>query len=104
MPALSTWVSYITIVGVIIAVVALTKNRIQNWATRRAVFQLEFWAWQHIPVSPASSVTKRTKVHLRLQQLCHNVTLRLVPIQYRVSLYSLQRKVDEELKGQHGSR
>lgn len=98
MPALSTWVSYITIFGVILAVVALTKNKVQNWATRRAVLQLEFWAWQHIPVSPANSVTRTTRVRLKLQQLCHNATLRLVPIQYRASLYSLQRKVDEELK------
>ena len=98
MPALSTWVAYITIIGVILALFALSRSRIQNWATSRAVYQLKFWAWQHIPVSPASSVTRHRKVHLWLQQLCHSATMRLVPILYRASLYQLQKTVDEELK------
>ena len=98
MPALSTWVAYITIIGVILALFALTRSRIQNWATSRAVYQLKFWAWQHPPVSPASAVTRRRKVHLWLQQLCHSATMRLVPILYRASLYQLQMTVDEELK------
>ena len=98
MPALSTWVAYITIIGVILALVALTRNRIQNWATRRAVYQLKFWAWQHIPISPASARTRRMRALLWFQQLRHNATMRLVPILYRASLYQLQQIVEEELK------
>lgn len=98
MPALSTWVSYITIFGVILAVVALTKNTIQNWATRRAVYQFKFWSWQHIPVSPASFVTRRRKVRLWFQRLRFRTTMLLVPIQYRASLIQLGQTVDEELK------
>ena len=90
--------SYITIMGVILALVALTRGRIQNWATRRAVYQLEFWSWQHIPVSPASAVTRRRKVKLWFQRLRNRATMLLVPILYRASLYQLQRTVDEELK------
>ena len=97
-PALSTWVAYTTIFGVVLALLALTRSRIQNWATRRAVYQLKFWAWQHTPVSPASAVTRRTKMRLWCQQRCHNATLRLVPIVYRASLVRLQEVVDEELK------
>lgn len=95
--ALSTWVAYITIVGVILALLGLTRNRIQNWATRRAVFHLKFWSWQHIPVSPASAVTRRRRALLYWQRLRHDATLYLVPIQYRVALIQLEQKVDEEL-------
>lgn len=98
MPALSTWASYITIFGVVLAVVALTKNKIQNWATRRAVYQLKFWWWQHIPVSPASAVTRQRKVRLWFQRLRHRTTMLLVPILYRASLHHLEQTVDEELK------
>ena len=97
MPALSTWVAYTTIIGVILALIALTRNRIQNWATRRAVYQLKFWSWQHIPVGPASARTRRMKVRLCFQQLRHSATMRLVPILYRASLHELERVVDEEL-------
>ena len=98
MPALSTWVAYTTIIGVILALFALFWSRIQNWATSRAVYQLKFWAWQHIPVSPASAVTRRKKMRLWFQQLRQSATLRLVPILYRASLYQLQETVDQELK------
>ena len=98
MPALSTWVAYTTIIGVILALFALSWSRIQNWATSRAVYQLKFWAWQHIPVSPASAVTRRKKMRLWFQQLRQSATLRLVPILYRASLYQLQETVDQELK------
>ena len=98
-PALSTSVAYTTIIGVILALLALTRSRIQNWATRRAVYQLKFWAWQQTPVSaPASAVTRRTKMGLWFQQRSRNATLRLVPIVYRASLYKLQTTVADELE------
>ena len=97
--ALSTSVAYTTIIGVILALLALTRSRIQNWATRRAVYQLKFWAWQQTPVSaPASAVTRRTKMGLWFQQRSRNATLRLVPIVYRASLYKLQTTVADELE------
>ena len=97
-PALSTWVAYTTIFGVVLALLALSRSRIQNWATRRVVYQLKFWAWQHIPVSPASAVTRRKKMRLWFQQLRHDATMGLVPIVYRASLIQLEEIVDEELK------
>ena len=97
-PALSTWVAYTTIFGVILALLALTRSRIQNWATRLAVYQLKFWAWEHIPVGPPIAVTRRQRMCLRIQQLCHSATLRLVPVVYRVSLFQLEETVDEEIK------
>lgn len=98
-PAFSTWVACTTIFGVILALFAFFRSRIQNWATRRAVYNLKFWPWQHTPVSPpASAVTRRTKMGVWFQQLCHNATLRLVPVVYRASLYKLQTTVADELE------
>ncbi len=97
-PALSTWVAYTTIFGVVLALLALSRSRIQNWATRRAVYQLKFWPWQHTPVSPASAVPRCKKMRLWFEQLCRNATMRLVPIVYRASLYQLQTTVAHELE------
>ena len=58
------------------------------------MYQLKFWAWQHIPVA----VTRRKKMRLWFQKLRHNATMRLVPIVYRASLLQLQKTVDDELK------
>ena len=98
MPAVSAWVPYITIVGVILALIALTRTRVQNWATRRAVYHCLFWAHQHIPVRPASAVTRRKRLWLAWQQLRHKVVMRWVPVHHRVSLVRLVDAALTELK------
>ena len=97
-PALSTWVAYTTIIGVILALLALTRSRIQNWATSRAVYQLIFWARQQVLLSSVGAVARRTRMRLWVQELCHSATMRLVPILYRASIHRLVETVDEELR------
>ena len=100
MPALSTWVAYTTIVGVFLALFALTRTRIQNWATCRAVYHCKFWTAPHVLAAarPATTVQRRTKLRLWVQRRRHNATMRLVPIVYRVSLLRLVEAVDDELR------
>ena len=97
-PTLSTWTSWVTIVGVILAFVAFVKPRFQNWLIRRAFYFVRSFAREMIirDNDPLDGFWENIRFKWQLKKL--RVFGKLSPMEYRLSIVSLVEIVDEELE------
>lgn len=98
MGALSTWTSWVTIIGVGLALRVIVWPRIQMWATRRVVFRL--WAsWPLTLLIPKFMMTRALRLQQSLiKRFVIPIQVRLTPLHYRASLVKLVDRVKGELK------
>ena len=97
-PVLSTWTSWITIVGVVIAVVTFCKPRFQMWVIRRAFHFSKRFAREMVIRGdlPLEGSMEKWKFNGQVWKL--KIFGKLSPMELRLSFASLFAIVDEELK------
>ncbi len=87
--ALSTWTSWITIIGVVLALYVIVWPRIQMWATKRLV-------WHSMP--PTALPPGYEQSPSILPVWCWELQRLLVPQHYRESVMGLVELVEIELQ------
>ena len=97
-PALSTWTSWITIVGVIVAVVAFCKPRFQHWVIRRAFHFFDNFVKEAVIRGDSPLNGWREKLRFKSQVWKLRVFGKLSPMELRLSFASLFDIVHKELK------
>lgn len=97
-PALSTWTSWITIVGVALAFVALIKPRYQNWIISRSFYFSKCFAREMVIRDniPLNGHWENMKFKWQIKKL--RIFAKLSPMNYRLSFAMLVDVIDEELK------
>ena len=98
MGTLSTWTSWVTIIGVGLALRVIAWPRMQMWATRRVVFRL-VTSWPLTLLIPRFMMTRGLRLQQSLiKRFVIPVQVRLMPLHYRMSLVKLVEQVKGELK------
>lgn len=97
-PVLSTWASWVTIVGVVLAFVVFVKPRFQSWIIRRSFYFFKCFAREMVirDNMPLDGHWENIKFRCQVKKL--RIFGKLSPMEYRLSIASLVDIIEKELK------